>query len=99
MHVFAEPKTDFVFKPMFGAESRKPLLLIALLNDRLGVEGAARLLDVEHLSREARGGLTVARAEGIRQGLAAGKRESLLRLLTRRRLSPTKEERVADLFL
>jgi len=25
--VFADPKTDFVFKRLFGAESRKPLLI------------------------------------------------------------------------
>ena len=30
--VFADPKTDVVFKRIFGSEARKPLL-IALLND------------------------------------------------------------------
>ena len=32
--VFADPRTDFVFKRIFGAEVRKPLL-IALLNNLL----------------------------------------------------------------
>jgi predicted transposase/invertase (TIGR01784 family) len=49
--VFADPKTDFVFKRIFGAVERKPLL-IALLNDLLELEGAHRILDVQHLSRE-----------------------------------------------
>lgn len=52
MHpVFADPKTDVVFKRIFGAESRKPLL-IALLNDLLELRGAARIRSVEHLSLE-----------------------------------------------
>ncbi|MEZ4313261.1 MAG: PD-(D/E)XK nuclease family transposase [Polyangiaceae bacterium] len=39
MHaVFADPKTDFVFKRIFGAEGRKALL-IALLNHLLELEG------------------------------------------------------------
>src|SRR5215813_5971645 len=50
MHpVFADPKTDFVFKRIFGSESRKPLL-IALLNHLLELEGDRRILDVQHLS-------------------------------------------------
>jgi predicted transposase/invertase (TIGR01784 family) len=50
MHpVFADPKTDFVFKRIFGSESRKPLL-IDLLNHLLELDGAHRILDVEHLS-------------------------------------------------
>ena len=50
MHpVFADPKTDFVFKRIFGAEARKPLL-IALLNHVLELEGERRILDVQHLS-------------------------------------------------
>ena len=50
MHaVFADPKTDFVFKRIFGAEARKPLL-IALLNHLLELEGDRRILDVQHLS-------------------------------------------------
>jgi predicted transposase/invertase (TIGR01784 family) len=47
--VFADPKTDFVFKRIFGAEARKPLL-IALLNHLLELEGDRRILDVQHLS-------------------------------------------------
>src|SRR5262249_49026250 len=49
--VFADPKTDFVFKRIFGAEERKPLL-IALLNHLLELEGPHRILDVQHLSLE-----------------------------------------------
>src|SRR5262249_59894845 len=49
--VFADPKTDFVFKRIFGAEERKPLL-IALLNHLLELTGEHRILDVEHLSLE-----------------------------------------------
>jgi predicted transposase/invertase (TIGR01784 family) len=47
--VFADPKTDFVFKRIFGAEARKPLL-IALLNHLLELDGERRILDVQHLS-------------------------------------------------
>lgn len=50
MHaVFADPKTDFVFKRIFGTEARKPLL-IALLNHLLELEDDRRILDVQHLS-------------------------------------------------
>jgi predicted transposase/invertase (TIGR01784 family) len=48
---FADPKTDLVFKRIFGAENRKPLLT-ALLNDMLELEGTRRILEVQHLSRE-----------------------------------------------
>jgi len=48
---FADPKTDFVFKRIFGTEERKPLL-IALLNDLLELKGSRRLRDVQHLSLE-----------------------------------------------
>jgi predicted transposase/invertase (TIGR01784 family) len=52
MHaVFADPKTDFVFKRIFGAEARKPLL-VALLNHLLELEGDRRILDVQHLTGE-----------------------------------------------
>jgi predicted transposase/invertase (TIGR01784 family) len=52
MHaVFADPKTDFVFKRIFGIEARKPLL-IALLNHLLELEGDQRILDVQHLTGE-----------------------------------------------
>ncbi|WP_437674483.1 Rpn family recombination-promoting nuclease/putative transposase [Sorangium sp. So ce131] len=47
--VFADPKTDFVFKRIFGAETRKPLL-VALLNHVLELDGERRILDVQHLS-------------------------------------------------
>jgi predicted transposase/invertase (TIGR01784 family) len=49
--VFADPKTDFVFKRIFGTEGHKPLL-IALLNHMLELEGERRILDVQHLSGE-----------------------------------------------
>jgi hypothetical protein len=47
--VFADPKTDFVFKRIFGAEARKPLW-VALLNHLLELEGDRRILDVQYLS-------------------------------------------------
>ncbi|MFS8068978.1 MAG: Rpn family recombination-promoting nuclease/putative transposase [Byssovorax sp.] len=47
--VFADPKTDFVFKRIFGAEAHKDLL-IALLNHLLELEGDHRILEVQHLS-------------------------------------------------
>jgi predicted transposase/invertase (TIGR01784 family) len=49
--VFADPKTDFVFKRIFGTAERKPLL-IALLNDLLELKGPQRILDVQHLPLE-----------------------------------------------
>ena len=49
--VFADPKTDVVFKRIFGSEARKSLL-IALLNDLLELEGPRRIRDVQHLSLE-----------------------------------------------
>jgi len=52
MHaVFADPKTDFVFKRIFGVEARKPLL-IALLNNLLEFEGDRCIVDVQHLTGE-----------------------------------------------
>ncbi len=52
MHaVFADPKTDFVFKRIFGAETRKSLL-IALLNNLLEFEGDRRIVEVQHLTGE-----------------------------------------------
>ena len=48
---FADPKTDFVFKRIFGAEARKPLL-IALLNHLLELEGDRRIVELHHLSTE-----------------------------------------------
>ena len=52
MHAtFADPKTDFVFKRIFGAEARKPLL-IALLNNLLEFEGDRCIVEVQHLTGE-----------------------------------------------
>ena len=49
--VFADPKTDFVFKRIFGTEGHKSLL-IALLDHMLELEGERRIRDVQHLSGE-----------------------------------------------
>jgi predicted transposase/invertase (TIGR01784 family) len=49
--VFADPKTAFVFKRIFGAHERKPLL-IALLNHLLELDGDRRIEDIQHLSAE-----------------------------------------------
>ena len=49
--MFADPKTDFVFKRIFGAEARKPLL-IALLNNLLEFEGDRCIVEVAHLTNE-----------------------------------------------
>ncbi len=46
--LFADPKTDFVFKRIFGTEEHKPLL-IALLNALLGLDEAHRIADIELL--------------------------------------------------
>ncbi|MBI4819493.1 MAG: Rpn family recombination-promoting nuclease/putative transposase [Deltaproteobacteria bacterium] len=51
--VFADPKTDFVFKRIFGTETHKDLL-IELLNDLLELRGAHRLTDVTFLHPEQR---------------------------------------------
>ena len=51
--VFADPKTDFVFKRIFGADERKPLL-ISLLNHLLELEGDRRIEDLHHLPPEQR---------------------------------------------
>src|SRR5436305_7430888 len=49
--VFADPKTDFVFKRIFGSEVHKPLL-IELLNALLELAGEHRLVDLKYLSPE-----------------------------------------------
>jgi predicted transposase/invertase (TIGR01784 family) len=49
--VFADPKTDFVFKRIFGSEAHK-LLLIDLLNDLLELTGDHRIVDLKYLSSE-----------------------------------------------
>jgi len=51
--VFADPKTDVVFKRIFGSEAHKPLL-IALLNDLLELSGTHRIRSLEHFSLEQR---------------------------------------------
>jgi predicted transposase/invertase (TIGR01784 family) len=48
---FADPKTDFVFKRIFGAEARKPLLA-ELLNHLLELEGDRRIVELQHLPAE-----------------------------------------------
>src|SRR5215468_6408955 len=51
--VFADPKTDVVFKRIFGSEAHKDLL-VALLNDLLELTGTHRIRSVEHFSLEQR---------------------------------------------
>ena len=51
--LFADPKTDFAFKKIFGTEEHKPLL-IALLNGLLELDEAHRVVEVELLSSEQR---------------------------------------------
>jgi predicted transposase/invertase (TIGR01784 family) len=49
--MFADPKTDFVFKRIFGSEARKPLLM-ALLNDLLELDETRAICAIEHLANE-----------------------------------------------
>jgi predicted transposase/invertase (TIGR01784 family) len=49
--LFADPKTDFVFKRIFGTEEHKPLL-IALLNGLLELDEAHQVVEVELLEPE-----------------------------------------------
>lgn len=51
--VFADPKTDFVFKRIFGSEAHKPAL-VGFLNDILLLDEAHRIVDVTFLSPEQR---------------------------------------------
>jgi predicted transposase/invertase (TIGR01784 family) len=51
--VFADPKTDFVFKKLFGTEEHKDLI-VALLNGLLELDDAHRILSVELLDPEQR---------------------------------------------
>jgi len=51
--VFADLKTDFVFKRIFGAEDRKHLF-IGLLNAPLELDEAHRIVEVQHLQVEQR---------------------------------------------
>jgi hypothetical protein len=50
---FADPKTDFVFKRIFGSEQHKEVL-VAFLNDMLGLDEVHRIVRVELLSPEQR---------------------------------------------
>lgn len=50
---FADPKTDFTFKRIFGSEEHKDVL-IAFLNDILGLDGPHRIRQVELLPPEQR---------------------------------------------
>ena len=49
--VFADPKTDIIFKKIFGQEEHKHLL-IELLNSLLELDDAHRIVDLEYLSPE-----------------------------------------------
>ncbi|HEX9735306.1 MAG TPA: Rpn family recombination-promoting nuclease/putative transposase [Thermoanaerobaculia bacterium] len=49
--VFADPKTDFIFKRIFGSEPHKHLL-IQLLNTLLELEGDRRIRDLTYLPAE-----------------------------------------------
>ncbi len=49
--VFADPKTDFVFKRIFGTEVHKHLL-IELLNALLELDAEHRIVDLQYLSAE-----------------------------------------------
>ena len=51
--VFADPKTDFVFKKLFGTEAHKGLLT-ALLNSLLGRKGDQAIREVTFLTEEQR---------------------------------------------
>lgn len=46
--VYADPKTDFVFKRIFGEPAHKHVL-IALINDLAGFEGGDQVVDLEHV--------------------------------------------------
>ncbi|WP_437570367.1 Rpn family recombination-promoting nuclease/putative transposase [Sorangium sp. So ce542] len=51
--VFADPKTDFVFKRLFGSEEQKDLI-VALLNGLLELDETHRIVSVELLAPEQR---------------------------------------------
>ncbi|MEZ4294377.1 MAG: Rpn family recombination-promoting nuclease/putative transposase [Polyangiaceae bacterium] len=50
---FADPKTDFAFKRIFGSEQHKDVL-VAFLNDMLDLDEAHRIVEVELLPPEQR---------------------------------------------
>src|SRR5262245_36065828 len=49
--VFADPKTDIIFKKVFGQKAHKGLL-IELLNALLELDAGHRIVDIEYLSPE-----------------------------------------------
>ena len=49
--IFGDPKTDVIFKRIFGHEKHKDLL-ISLLNDLLGLQQGRRIVDVTYLTPE-----------------------------------------------
>ncbi len=49
--VFADPKTDVIFKKLFGQKAHQHLL-VELLNSLLELEGKHRIVDVEYLTPE-----------------------------------------------
>jgi predicted transposase/invertase (TIGR01784 family) len=51
--VFADPKTDFAFKRIFGSEQHKDVL-VAFLNDMLDLDAPHRIVEVELLPPEQR---------------------------------------------
>jgi len=51
--IFADPKTDFAFKRIFGSEDHKDVL-VAFLNHMLDLDGAHRIASVELLPPEQR---------------------------------------------
>ena len=61
--VFADPKTDFVFKRIFGTEAHKPLL-IQLLNVLLELDGERRIVDLKYQTPEQH-----VPVEGLKQSL------------------------------
>src|SRR5215470_10238152 len=70
--VFADPKTDFVFKRIFGSEVHKPLL-IELLN---AIAGELDLYDRAKIAeQDARGALSLAERLGREEGRAEGREE------------------------
>src|SRR4051812_49217502 len=64
--VFADPKTDFVFKRIFGSEVHKPLLieLLNALQDELDLYDRAKIAE-----QDARGALSLARSEEAARAL------------------------------
>lgn len=74
--VFADPKTDFVFKRIFGTEPNKHLL-IELLN-AWDAHDRAKVAE-----QDARGAVSLAERQGREQGLAEGRTQGLAEGLRR----------------